>query len=66
MRQHHHDTDEALWLKGQLLEADSPARDIRQALEYYQRLVREFPQSVRVPEARRRIVFLERFFFNIR
>ena len=66
MRQHHHDTDEALWLRGQLLEADSPARDIRQALEYYQRLVREFPQSVRVPEARRRIVFLERFFFNIR
>ena len=67
MRQHHsHVTDESLWLTGQLLEADSPARDIRLALEYYRHLVREFPQSIRVPEARRRIIFLERFFFNIR
>jgi hypothetical protein len=59
-------TDEALWLKGQLLEANSPARDIRQSLEYYRRLVTEFPQSIRVPDARRRIAYLERFFFNIR
>jgi Tfp pilus assembly protein PilF len=67
MRQHYpHESDESLWLNGQLLEANSPLRDIRQALEYYRRLVREFPQSARVPEARRRIAYLERFFFNIR
>jgi hypothetical protein len=65
-RYHPGGTDEALWLKAQLLEANSPARDIRQSLGYYNRLVREFPQSRRVPEAQRRIVFLERFFFNIR
>jgi len=65
-QQHPFDDDEALWLRAQLLEANSPARDIRQSLEYYQRLVREFPQSIRVPDARRRIAFLERFFFNIR
>jgi len=67
MRQHHpFDNAEAIWLRAQLLEANSPARDIRQSLEYYHRLVWEFPQSIRVPEARRRIAFLERFFFNIR
>jgi hypothetical protein len=67
MRQHYpHETDETLWLNAQLLEANSPARDIRQALEYYRRLVREFPQSPRVPDANRRITYLERFFFNIR
>jgi hypothetical protein len=58
-------TDEAWWLLGQLLEANSPARDIRLSLEYYRRLVREFPQSPRVPAARRRIAYLERFYLNI-
>jgi hypothetical protein len=58
-------TDEAWWLLGQLLEANSPARDIRLALEYYRRLVREFPQSRRVPSAQQRIAYLERFYFNI-
>jgi hypothetical protein len=58
-------TGEAWWLMGQLLEANSPARDIRLALEYYRRLIREFPQSPRVPEARRRIAYLNRFYVNI-
>jgi tetratricopeptide (TPR) repeat protein len=59
-------TDEALWLYGQLLEANSSVRDIRLALEYYRRLVREYPQSNRVADAERRIAYLERFYFNIR
>jgi hypothetical protein len=59
-------TDEALWLYGQLLEANSPSRDIRLALEYYRRLVREFPQSPLADEAQRRIAYLERYYFNIR
>jgi tetratricopeptide (TPR) repeat protein len=59
-------TDEALWLYGQLLEASSPSRDIRLALEYYRRLVREYPQSNRVEDARRRIAYLERYYFGIR
>jgi len=59
-------TDEALWLLGQLCEANSPARDIRLALEYYRLLVREYPQSHRVADAQRRIAYLERYFFNIR
>jgi hypothetical protein len=59
-------TDEALWLYGQLLEANSPSRDIRTALDYYRRLVRVFPQSSRAGDAQSRIRYLERFYFNIR
>jgi len=59
-------SDEAFWLYGQSLEANNEAtRDIRLALDYYRRLVREFPQSSRHDDARRRIVYLERFYFNI-
>jgi hypothetical protein len=59
-------SDEALWLYAQLLEANSPARDIRLSLEIYRRLVREFPRSPRATEAERRIAFLQRHYFNIR
>jgi outer membrane protein assembly factor BamD (BamD/ComL family) len=59
-------TDEAWWLYGQLLEANSPSRDIRLALDYYRRLVSEYPQSSRFEAARQRIAYLERYYFNIR
>jgi TolA-binding protein len=58
-------SDEAWWLYGQILEANGAGRDVRSALDYYRRLVREYPQSPRYAEARRRIAYLERFFFNI-
>jgi hypothetical protein len=57
--------DEAWWLYGQFLEANSPSRDIRSALDYYRRLTREYPQSPRYNDARRRIAYLERYYFNI-
>jgi tetratricopeptide (TPR) repeat protein len=59
-------TDEAWWLYGQSLEANSPSRDIRSALDYYRRLIREYPQSPHGTEAQRRIAYLERYYFNIR
>jgi Tfp pilus assembly protein PilF len=59
-------SDEAWWLYGQVLEAGSPVRDIRAALDYYRRLVREYPQSPRYAAARQRIAYLERYYFNIR
>jgi TolA-binding protein len=59
-------TDEAWWLLGQLYESNSSARDIRQSLECYRRLVNEYPQSSRVDDARRRIAYLERYYLNIR
>ncbi|MHB9293334.1 hypothetical protein Holit_02455 [Hollandina sp. SP2] len=58
-------TDEAWWIYGQSLEAASPNRDIRSALDYYHRLIREYPQSLRGNDARRRIAYLERYYFTI-
>ncbi|MDR2501383.1 MAG: hypothetical protein LBD37_09965, partial [Treponema sp.] len=48
-------SDEAWWLYGQFYEANSPSRNILAALDYYRRLVREYPQSSRYNDARRRI-----------
>jgi hypothetical protein len=59
-------SDEAWWLLGQFYEANSPSRDIRMSLDYYRRLVREYPQSRRYNDASRRIAYLERFYINIR
>jgi outer membrane protein assembly factor BamD (BamD/ComL family) len=58
-------SDEAWWLYGQFYEANSPSRNIRTALDYYRRLVREYPQSRRYNDARRRIAYLERYYINI-
>jgi hypothetical protein len=58
-------TDELFWLYGQFYEANSPNRNILASLNYYRRLVREYPQSSRFNEARRRIAYLERFYINI-
>jgi outer membrane protein assembly factor BamD (BamD/ComL family) len=58
-------SDEAWWLYGQLLEVPGPGRNIRGALEYYRRLIREYPQSPRYGDARKRIAYLERYYFNI-
>jgi hypothetical protein len=49
-----------------LYEASGPTRDIRTALDYYRRIIREYPQSRRYDEARRRIAYLERYYINIR
>jgi TolA-binding protein len=59
-------TDEAWWLYAQSFEANSPSRNIRSALDYYRRLIQEYPQSPRGSEAQRRIAYLERYYFNIR
>jgi TolA-binding protein len=58
-------SDEAYWLYGQFYEANSPSRNILTALDYYRRLTREYPQSSRYNDARRRIAYLERFYINI-
>jgi hypothetical protein len=58
-------SDEAWWLYGQCFEANSPNRNMLAALEYYRRLVREYPMSSRLSDARRRISYLERYYINI-
>jgi hypothetical protein len=59
-------SDESCWLYGQFYEANSPSRNILAALDHYRRLIREYPQSGRSNDARRRIAYLERFYINIR
>jgi len=58
-------SDEAWWLYGQCYEANSPNRNMLSALDYYRRLVRDYPQSSRLTDARRRVAYLERFYINI-
>jgi hypothetical protein len=58
-------TDELYWLYGQFYEAATPNRNILLSLDYYRRLVNEYPQSRRFNDARRRIAYLERFYINI-
>jgi hypothetical protein len=59
------DTDELYWLYGQFYESNSPSRNILLSLDYYRRLVREYPQSERYNSARGRIAYLERYYINI-
>jgi len=58
-------SDEVYWLLGQYYEANSPSRNILLSLDYYRRLVNEYPQSKRFNDARRRIAYLERYYINI-
>jgi len=62
---YHSGTDELYWLYGQFYEANSPSRNILLSLDYYRRLVREYPQSGRYNSARSRIAYLERYYINI-
>jgi hypothetical protein len=57
--------DELYWLYGQFYEANTPSRNILLSLDYYRRLVNEYPQSRHYSDARRRISYLERFYINI-
>jgi hypothetical protein len=63
--QYYPETDELYWLYGQFYEANSPNRNILLSLDYYRRLVREYPQSTRYNDARSRIAYLERYYINI-
>jgi hypothetical protein len=58
--------DDAWWLYGQSFEANGPARDIKAAVDAYQHITREFPQSPHYDAARSRIAYLNKFYFNIR
>jgi len=58
-------SDEIYWLLGQYYEANSPSRNILLSLEYYRRLINEYPQSKRFDDAKRRIAYLERYYINI-
>ena len=59
-------TDYALFLKGQLLEKQSPIRNIKESLTAYKQLITNFPDSKYWDSAKQRVTYLERFYFNVR
>jgi hypothetical protein len=58
--------DEAWWLYGQSFEANSPARNIKAALDAYRHITSDFPQSARYDAALGRMAYLNKFYFDIR
>ena len=60
------DSDKALILRARVYESDSEKRNIKAALEAYEKIVTFFPESVFWDEAKRRSTYLRRFYFDIR
>lgn len=59
-------TDYALFMKGQLLEKNTPIRNIKESLTAYKTLVENFPDSKYWNQSKERAVYLERFYFSVR
>lgn len=57
--------DEALYVQGQILEADSKVRNIKNAIDSYDTIIKKYPASPYWQDANRRKVFLTRFYVNI-
>lgn len=57
--------DEGLFLQGQILESNSSVRDIRAAIDSYQILINNWPDSALWQDAQRRYIYLRRFYINI-
>ena len=60
------DFDAGLYLQGLVLEAQSEVRDIKSAIESYDTVVKNFPQSKFFTRAAERGVYLKRFYIDIR
>lgn len=60
------ETDEALYLQGQALEAPGSSRNIKGALEAYETLVKNYPYSKYWEPANERVIYIKRFYINIR
>ena len=58
--------DEGLYLQGQTYESNSEVKNIKKALETYQTLIDNYPNSIDWDKANERITYLKRFYFNIR
>ncbi len=58
--------DEAAFVTAQLLEAESPFRDLKRSRDLYAVLLAQFPESAHAAEAAERIRYLDRHFFTVR
>ena len=57
--------DEALYVQGQILEADSPVKNIKNALDSYDTLTKRYPASKFWGPANKRKIFIKRFYIDI-
>ena len=58
--------DKALYLQGQILEAKSDVRDIKAAIDAYTTLTKNYPASKFWDSANKRIIYLKRFYLEVR
>ncbi len=58
--------DEALFLQGQIWEAESSVKNIRSAIDSYESLTKNYPMSSLWGKANNRIIYLKRFYIEIR
>ena len=58
--------DAGLYLQGLVLESKSEVRDIKSAIDSYDSVVKNFPQSKFWKRASERAIYLKRFYINIR
>lgn len=60
------DIDKALFLQGQTFEAKSSVQDIKSAIDAYDTIVKNYPQSQFWKKANERSMYLKRFYIDIR
>ncbi len=58
--------DEGLFLLGQIYESNGQVRDIKKAVEAYEKITSSYPASQLWDDAKKRAVYLKRFYINIR
>lgn len=58
--------DEGLYLQGQILEAKSSIQNIKGAIEAYTTLTKNYPASKYWDDANKRIIYLKRFYLEVR
>ena len=58
--------DEGLYLQGQILEAKSSVRNIKNAIDSYTILMKNWPESSLWDSARKRVIYLKRMYIDIR
>lgn len=58
--------DEGLYLQGQILEQDGVTKNIKESIASYTNLIENFPESDLWDAANKRIIYLNRFYIQIR
>lgn len=58
--------DDGLFLRGQILEAKSKIQNVKEAIEAYTTLTKNYPASKYWDDANKRIIYLKRFYLEVR